>query len=283
MRRVVRIPDWISFRPSPRPWRPSGRSVPGVGCVRSALSTRCRSRRASECGADSRSANGERCDADARSQAASQHPVVWASLKTNGSSGIHKTNRAFCIAPMKVYRRPHSYRHVTSCRGWPWGRLRTPAPRPHPTHAPSRRDCHRVEFETREVMPTPAAHGSSRTGWLAAIVAMPKRHSAPGAQTRASTDQSPVRDAQALRRYSPRYAMTLKGWRRRPRTQLPSDWEQRRAIVLARDQHRCVDCGSTQRLEVVHIANLDDHAPSNLQTLCAHCRGKKDARRRRPT
>jgi hypothetical protein len=39
--------------------------------------------------------------------------------------------------------------------------------------------------------------------------------------------------------------MTLKGWRRRPRKQLPDDWEQRRAIVLARDRHRCVECGST--------------------------------------
>ena len=76
-----------------------------------------------------------------------------------------------------------------------------------------------------------------------------------------------------------RNAMTLKGWHRRPRQPLPPDWEQRRATVLARDGHRCVDCGSTQRLEVVHIADLDDHASSNLQTLCPHCRGKQTARR----
>jgi 5-methylcytosine-specific restriction endonuclease McrA len=73
--------------------------------------------------------------------------------------------------------------------------------------------------------------------------------------------------------------MTLKGWRRRPHTELPPDWEQRRAMVLARDGHRCVDCGSTQRLEVVHIADLDDHAPSTLRTLCAHCRAKSTVRR----
>jgi 5-methylcytosine-specific restriction endonuclease McrA len=48
-------------------------------------------------------------------------------------------------------------------------------------------------------------------------------------------------------------------------------WRQLRQVVLARDGHRCVICGSTQRLEVDHIqpvaaGGTDD--PRNLRTVC---------------
>lgn len=53
-------------------------------------------------------------------------------------------------------------------------------------------------------------------------------------------------------------------------------WEENRLRALERDGHRCVRCGSTNRLHVHHVRewNPDEpatHALDNLETLCAGC------------
>lgn len=54
-----------------------------------------------------------------------------------------------------------------------------------------------------------------------------------------------------------------------------------RALVFGRDGHRCVTCGSSERLSLDHIypwslGGSDDE--SNLQTLCMPCNVRKGAR-----
>lgn len=54
-----------------------------------------------------------------------------------------------------------------------------------------------------------------------------------------------------------------------------------RKRILARDRHQCVQCGSTERLEVDHILNVargGTHDLDNLQTLCADCHATKTAK-----
>ena len=42
--------------------------------------------------------------------------------------------------------------------------------------------------------------------------------------------------------------------------------------IRARDNHRCVNCGSTSTLDTHHIDHSkDNHAPENLVTLCRRC------------
>lgn len=51
-----------------------------------------------------------------------------------------------------------------------------------------------------------------------------------------------------------------------------------RKKVLRRDGNRCVQCGSSERLEVDHILNVAQggtNHPSNLQTLCVGCHREK--------
>lgn len=60
-----------------------------------------------------------------------------------------------------------------------------------------------------------------------------------------------------------------------------------RYVVLARDGYRCVRCGITKDehmekygrdISVDHIdGDRSNNQPSNLQTLCLRCHGKKDA------
>jgi hypothetical protein len=54
-----------------------------------------------------------------------------------------------------------------------------------------------------------------------------------------------------------------------------------RRFVYERDEHRCVTCGSTERLSLDHIipwslGGADD--PVNLQTMCRPCNSRKGAR-----
>lgn len=55
----------------------------------------------------------------------------------------------------------------------------------------------------------------------------------------------------------------------RRKERLPSDWLQRRRAVLSRDGGMCVvpKC-EAKATEVDHIVHGDDHAMSNLQSLC---------------
>lgn len=51
-----------------------------------------------------------------------------------------------------------------------------------------------------------------------------------------------------------------------------------RGIVLDRDDYTCVQCGSTDRIQVHHmqaLANGGDNMASNLQTLCYKCHMEK--------
>lgn len=51
-------------------------------------------------------------------------------------------------------------------------------------------------------------------------------------------------------------------------------WKERRAEVLARDGHRCLDCGTGERLTVHHIVpwrETQDDRIENLVTLCRRC------------
>lgn len=71
------------------------------------------------------------------------------------------------------------------------------------------------------------------------------------------------------------------------RAELPPDWEKRKRRVKRRDGNRCVICGSSDRLEVDHIDDPDDHSDENLQTLCHRHHMQKTQReaaagRRRP-
>lgn len=66
--------------------------------------------------------------------------------------------------------------------------------------------------------------------------------------------------------------MTWEGSDRSAR--LPSDWRERRAIVLKRDQHRCTvlmrngtRC-TDDATEVDHIVPGDDHRLENLRAIC---------------
>ena len=54
-----------------------------------------------------------------------------------------------------------------------------------------------------------------------------------------------------------------------------------RKAVRTRDGHQCVQCGSTEHLEVDHILNVargGTHNLDNLQTLCADCHAAKTAK-----
>lgn len=57
-------------------------------------------------------------------------------------------------------------------------------------------------------------------------------------------------------------------------------WSATRAAAILRDGHRCVKCGSTEKLEVDHIEPLHTHPHlayevSNTQTLCHRCHAAK--------
>jgi 5-methylcytosine-specific restriction endonuclease McrA len=60
-----------------------------------------------------------------------------------------------------------------------------------------------------------------------------------------------------------------------------NSWRPKRILVLSRDGYRCQACGSPANLQIDHITPIalggsDD--PSNLQTLCASCNGRKGDR-----
>src|SRR4051812_5140554 len=60
-------------------------------------------------------------------------------------------------------------------------------------------------------------------------------------------------------------------------------WRSARAVVLHRDGYECQSCSATTDLVVDHIFGLfnsaDPFDPSELQTLCRSCSGKKDGQR----
>lgn len=91
----------------------------------------------------------------------------------------------------------------------------------------------------------------------------------------------------------------MPGWQGSDRrSRLPPDWPVRRKRILARDGYRCthVRADTDTRCTAVatdvdHVERGDDHADSNLTSLCAWHHGKKSggeggsaaaARRRRP-
>lgn len=55
----------------------------------------------------------------------------------------------------------------------------------------------------------------------------------------------------------------------------PHDWEQRKYIVMLRDEHECNECGEESLpLHIHHITSISvggDHLLENLQTLCEDC------------
>ena len=54
--------------------------------------------------------------------------------------------------------------------------------------------------------------------------------------------------------------------------------EQERTTIFERDNYQCVQCGSTERLEIDHIIPFSKGGTTemdNLQTLCRKCNGKK--------
>lgn len=54
-----------------------------------------------------------------------------------------------------------------------------------------------------------------------------------------------------------------------------------RLMVLARDGHRCVECGDVERLQVDHkfpVASGGGDEIENLRTLCRSCNSRKGAR-----
>ena len=53
------------------------------------------------------------------------------------------------------------------------------------------------------------------------------------------------------------------------RNELPPNWATLRAQQIAADNGQCVQCGSTERLEVDHYADPNDH--TKLRTLCHDC------------
>jgi 5-methylcytosine-specific restriction endonuclease McrA len=56
-------------------------------------------------------------------------------------------------------------------------------------------------------------------------------------------------------------------------------WKAVRWQILKRDGFKCVQCGSTYRLQVDHIIPVrsggDHFGGFNLQVLCGHCHGRK--------
>ena len=59
------------------------------------------------------------------------------------------------------------------------------------------------------------------------------------------------------------------------RTRNSAKWQQARAAARQRDGERCMNCGSSERLQVHHIVPLaeggEKFALSNLTTLCSDC------------
>jgi len=61
-----------------------------------------------------------------------------------------------------------------------------------------------------------------------------------------------------------------------------TDFGGNRELVLARDENRCVECGSKQDITVDHIdQDRTNNSFENLQTLCRPCHGRKDGQTRR--
>ena len=53
------------------------------------------------------------------------------------------------------------------------------------------------------------------------------------------------------------------------------NWKHARRLALCRDQGRCSQCGSKNRLHVHHLNGADNHELGNLATLCASCHRKR--------
>ena len=73
-------------------------------------------------------------------------------------------------------------------------------------------------------------------------------------------------------------------WQNTPQTRHKSsttynaEWRKARLAALKRDGHRCVQCGSTTRLQVDHInGTAAGHVIGNLRTLCEGCHRKVTA------
>jgi 5-methylcytosine-specific restriction endonuclease McrA len=60
-------------------------------------------------------------------------------------------------------------------------------------------------------------------------------------------------------------------------------WQELRLLVLLRDEHRCRQCGATDRLEVHHLTyeRLYHEPLSDLTTLCLDCHRDADRARQR--
>lgn len=81
-------------------------------------------------------------------------------------------------------------------------------------------------------------------------------------------------------------SQVMRVWRRAsrdmtqpPRAQLPAPWRTLRLVVLARDGHACVLCGSNVDLECDHILPVRSGGRptlDNLRTLCQACHRSRE-------
>lgn len=66
-----------------------------------------------------------------------------------------------------------------------------------------------------------------------------------------------------------------------PRPFNPNTYKGWRKLVLQRDNHKCIQCGSEEKLECDHILNFRDYPDlryevSNGRTLCRYCHKKTE-------
>ena len=76
--------------------------------------------------------------------------------------------------------------------------------------------------------------------------------------------------------------MSSHNWHRRktPRRRMN---KQLRDYIIARDENRCVACGSTEHLQVDHIIPMFEggsDSAENLQVLCSSCNAQKNYKQR---
>lgn len=68
-------------------------------------------------------------------------------------------------------------------------------------------------------------------------------------------------------------------WRDGSAERYTGNWQDQRKKALARDEYRCVTCGSTDRIQVHHISPYrysKSHDLDNLKTLCRSCHSREE-------
>jgi len=83
----------------------------------------------------------------------------------------------------------------------------------------------------------------------------------------------------ALGGYSPFNEKRLNYLKRRSQASNYTKRPEVRARIFARDNYRCVECGSTENLTIDHIISVyrgGTDEDTNLQTLCNSCNARKE-------